>query len=86
MKTATTALQLDIPDAGEAMLARLSAETTLRAEIARLAAWLADQGIDPRDESGQDAGSRDRLYWRLGYFTGLERALAALTGGEATRH
>lgn len=86
MKTATT-LQLDVADPGEGRLAALSAETTLRLEIARLGSWLAEQGLDPRDETVHaDAGSRDRLYWRFGYFTGLKQALVALTGGDATRH
>lgn len=86
MKAAPT-LKLELADAGEHRLAQLSAECTLRSEMERLAAWLAEQGLDPRDESvGADAGSRDRLYWRFGYFTGLKQALAALTGGDATRH
>lgn len=90
MKAATkaaTTLQLEVAAAAEQRLAQLSAESTIRSEMARLAAWLADQGIDPRDESVHaDAGSRDRLYWRFGYFNGLKQALAALTGGDATRH
>jgi hypothetical protein len=85
MKPAT--LQLEKLDAGEDRLNELSAESTIRFELARLGSWLAEQGLDPRDDSvDADAGSRDRLYWRLGYFTGLKQALAALTGGDATRH
>lgn len=86
MKAATT-LQLERADAGEQRSAEFSPETVLRLEIARLGSWLAEQGLDPRDERvNADAGSRDRLYWRFGYFTGLKQALAALTGGDATRH
>ena len=74
-------------DASELRLAELSAASSIRAEIARLAAWLTEQGLDPGDESvDADAGTRDRLYWRFGYFNGLKQALAALTGGDAVRH
>jgi len=79
--------QVEALDASEQRLAELSAASTVRAEMARLAAWLTEQGLDPRDESAlTDAGTRDRLYWRFGYFSGLKQALAALTGGDATRH
>jgi hypothetical protein len=79
--------QVEVRDASEQRLAELSAASTVRAEMARLAAWLTEQGLDPRDESAlTDAGTRDRLYWRFGYFNGLKQALAALTGGDATRH
>jgi hypothetical protein len=82
-----TSLPFEALDASEQRLAELSAESTVRSEMARLAAWLTEQGLDPRDDSMlADAGTRDRLYWRLGYFTGLKQALAALTGGDATRH
>lgn len=84
---AATTLQFEVADAGEHRLAQLSAESTVRSEMVRLAAWLADQGLDPHDESvDADAGSRDRLYWRFGYFVGLKRALAALTGSDAAHH
>jgi len=33
-----------------------------------------------------DEGSRDRLYWRYGYFVGLKHALALLTNRGATVH
>lgn len=80
-------LQLEVADASELRLAELSAESTIRSEMARLGAWLAEQGLDPHDQSVHaDAGTRDRLYWRFGYFNGLRQALAALTGGDATRH
>ena len=80
-------LRLEVADASEARLAELSAASSIRAEIARLAAWLTEQGLDPRDERvDADAGTRDRLYWRFGYFNGLKQALAALTGGDVVRH
>ena len=86
MKAATKP-KLEVADAGEHLLAQLSAESTLRSEMLGLAAWLAEQGLDPRNESlDADAGSRDRLYWRFGYFIGLKQALAALTGSDAVRH
>jgi hypothetical protein len=78
---------VQVADAGGLRLAELSAASTLLAELARLAAWLAGQGLDPRDESlDADASTRDRLYWRFGYFKGLKQALAALTGNDAVRH
>jgi hypothetical protein len=84
---AAPALQVELLDASEQRFAELSAESTVRSEMARLAAWLTEQGLDPRDESAlADAGTRDRLYWRFGYFNGLKQALAALTGSDATRH
>ena len=80
-------LRLEVADASELRLAELSAASSIRAEIARLAAWLTEQGLDPRDERvDADAGTRDRLYWRFGYFNGLKQALAALTGGDVVRH
>ena len=58
------------------------AEAALEGEIAALRAWLTAQGLDLRLENAhQDEGSRDRLYWRYGYFEGLKRALAMLAGG-----
>jgi hypothetical protein len=52
-----------------------------------LGAWLAAQGFDPRDDHVHaDEGSRDRLYWRFGYFVGLKQALAMLTNRGATLH
>lgn len=61
-------------------------EPGLEGEVAALGAWLTAQGLDVRHENGhQDEGSRDRLYWRYGYFEGLKRALAMLAGnGQAT--
>ena len=58
-----------------------AAEAALEGEIAALGAWLTAQGLDLRREiAHQDEGSRDRLYWRYGYFEGLKRALATLAG------
>jgi len=64
-----------------------SAEALLCGEIAALGAWLASQGLDLRTDSAHaDEGSRDRLYWRYGYFVGLKQALALLTRRGATVH
>jgi hypothetical protein len=61
------------------------AEAALEGEIAALGAWLTAQGIDVRQENAhQDEGSRDRLYWRYGYFEGLRRAVTLLAGGAQT--
>src|SRR5438309_7947266 len=58
------------------------AEATLEGEIAALGAWLTAQGLDLRRENAhEDEGSRDRLYWRYGYFVGLKRALAMRVAG-----
>jgi hypothetical protein len=57
------------------------AEAALAGEVAALGAWLTAQGLDVRRENAhEDAGSRDRLYWRYGYFVGLNRALAMFAG------
>lgn len=57
----------------------MSAEAALQREIAALAEWLAAQGLDLRaDEAHADEGSRDRLYWRYGYFAGLKQASTSL--------
>jgi len=62
-------------------------EALLGSEIAALGAWLASQGIDLRSDSAHaDEGSRDRLYWRYGYFVGLKQALALFTHRGATLH
>jgi hypothetical protein len=59
---------------------QLSAEAALQAEITALGEWLAAQGLDLRgDTAHTDAGSRDRLYWRYGYFAGLKQALHRIT-------
>ena len=65
----------------------MSAEAEIHNEIAELGRWLASQGIDvgdPRDRAHE--GSRDRLYWRYGYFMGLKQALAMLSSRDATVH
>ncbi|HYL88298.1 MAG TPA: hypothetical protein VEU32_05970 [Burkholderiales bacterium] len=63
------------------------AEDALQGEIAALGEWLAAQGLDVHgDKSHADDGSRDRLYWRYGYFTGLKHALAMLANCSATPH
>lgn len=60
----------------------MNAQTMLQmsAEIAALGEWLAAQGLDlDGDQAHIDEGSRDRLYWRYGYFSGLKQALERLT-------
>jgi len=70
-----------------ACLPEVSAEATLQGEIAALGQWLAAQGLDLRgDKAHADEGSRDRLYWRYGYFTGLKQALTMLANRAATVH
>jgi len=65
----------------------LSAEAAVRREILQLGEWLAAQGIDLQSEHPHaDEGSRDRLYWRYGYFMGLKNALALLTNRGETLH
>jgi len=80
---------LQVPVAGDpdgGGLIEISAEATLRREIAELGEWLAAQGLDLREEARGDEGSRDRLYWRYGYFIGLQQALALLTNRGETVH
>lgn len=58
----------------------LSAEAAVQREILKLGEWLAAQGLDVKtDHEHADAGSRDRLYLRYGYFIGLKHTLALLT-------
>jgi hypothetical protein len=65
----------------------LSAASVLQAEITALGSWLTAQGVDLRDDRDHaHEGSRDRLYWRYGYFMGLKQALETLTGHGATLH
>ena len=65
----------------------MSAETAIDKEIAELGMWLTAQGIDLGDTRDRaHEGSRDRLYWRYGYFMGLKQALEMLTGRGATLH
>ena len=71
----------------EAQAADLSAEGAIQREVAELSLWLSSQGIDlAADHPGKAEGSREGLYWRLGYFAGLKRALAMLTRQGATLH
>jgi hypothetical protein len=70
-----------------ACLPEVSAEAALEGEIAALGQWLAAQGLDLRaDKAHADEGSRDRLYWRYGYFAGLKQALTMLANRTATLH
>jgi hypothetical protein len=67
--------------------AGISAEAELQQEIAQLGDWLSAQGLDLRgDDAHAHEGSRDRLYWRYGYFMGLRQALTMLTNRGATLH
>ena len=64
-----------------------SAEALVGSELAALAEWLAEQGLDLHSDTAHaDEGSRDRLYWRYGYFIGLKRALELLTHRGGTVH
>jgi hypothetical protein len=65
----------------------ISVEAVLQREILQLAEWLDSQGLNlGADYAHQDEGSRDRLYWRFGYFVGLKRALDMLASRGATLH
>ena len=65
----------------------VSAEAALQGEIAVLGEWLAAHGLDVRgDNAHAYEGSRDRLYWRYGYFAGLKQALSVLVNRAATLH
>jgi len=65
----------------------MSAETAIREEIAQIGSWLLMQGIDPQDPRDEaHEGSRDRLYWRYGYFMGLKQALAMLSSHGEVLH
>ena len=87
MKRETTPLTADIRASERGTQGEPSAEAVLYREIAELELWLAGQGLDVRDDHAHaDEGSRDRLYWRYGYFVGLKHALALLTSGGATVH
>jgi hypothetical protein len=71
----------------ERSLTDISAEAVLHRQIVELGEWLTAQGLDLRtDRPHADEGSRDRLYWRYGYFIGLKHALAVLTNRGATLH
>ena len=85
----TKSLQPAIPAAPGSPLVSSSrdAAALLEREIADLREWLAAQGLDlESDTAHADEGSRDRLYWRYGYFVGLKHAQAILTSRGATLH
>jgi hypothetical protein len=78
---------MTMPTATRTTPVQMSAETALNDEIAKLGQWLAAQGIDPGDPRDRaHEGSRDRLYWRYGYFMGLKQALAMLSSRDETVH
>jgi len=65
----------------------LGAEALLKSEVAALGEWLEAHGIDVLSDTAHvDEGSRDRLYWRYGYFAGVKRAMELLTHGAETVH
>jgi len=65
----------------------ISAEAAISEEISTLGSWLAAQGINLSDGADHaHEGSRDRLYWRYGYFMGLKQALAMLSSRGAVLH
>lgn len=65
----------------------MSAESALQAELLQLSSWLTAQGLDLRhDHDSTHEGSRDRLFWRYGYYMGMKQALGMLTGRGATLH
>jgi len=65
----------------------ISVEAVLQREILQLAEWLDSQGLNlGADYAHEDEGSRDRLYWRFGYFVGLKRALGMLANRGGTLH
>lgn len=75
------------PASGPQEYVQLSTEAVLQRKIAELGEWLEAQGLDlSSDHAHLDEGSRDRLYWRYGYFVGLKQALEALTGRGAALH
>jgi hypothetical protein len=78
--------KLQVPNAPEGCPTDVSAEAALYREIAKLGEWLEAQGLDLGGDDQAQAGSRDRLYWRYGYFMGLKQALALLTSRDATLH
>ena len=86
MKTRTM-LPLPGPERDEGGPNDSSAEALVHREIAKLAEWLAGQGIDLQSgHTHADESSRDRLYLRYGYFMGLKNALAMLTNRGETLH
>jgi len=83
-------MMLHASEAGEAdegCPTDVSAEAALHREIAKLSDWLAAQGLNPHgDRDHAHESSRERLYWRYGYFMGLKQALALLTNRGETVH
>lgn len=86
MRSQTLPETLEPREAAEAQPPFVSGEAALRREAAKLGEWLAAQGVDLSDDGHKDEGSRDRLYWRYGYFMGLRHRLELLTGAGATVH
>lgn len=86
MKRETNSRAPDARPSEGCSIADASAEAVVYREIAELEQWLAAQGLDVREDHPHHEGSRDRLYWRYGYFVGLKQALALLTSGGATLH
>lgn len=87
MKASATLQSLPAARGDEASLNGTSVEAALRLEIAKLGEWLAAQGLDVHsDDPRADEGSRDRLYFSYGYFTGLKQALALLTDHARALH
>jgi hypothetical protein len=87
VKHKTTPETFEIRESIDGRPPLVSAEAALRHEAALLGDWLSAQGIDlPGDHSHKDEGSRDRLYWRYGYFVALRHALELLTDAGASVH
>jgi len=79
MKAGATLQSLSPARCDEGSLNNAPVEAALRLEITKLGEWLAAQGLDVHsDHPRADEGSRDRLYFSYGYFTGLKQALALL--------
>ena len=87
MKRQTMLQVLEAGESDDGCFTDMSAEAALHQQIAELGGWLAAQGLDLRgDDAHPYESSRDRLYWRYGYFIGLKQALAVLTNRGATVH
>jgi hypothetical protein len=85
--TKRTTLEMPAVPGCPGATAEVSVEAVLQAEVAELGKWLAEQGLDVgREMSHVDEGSRDRLFWRYGYFAGLKQALEVLAGRHRTLH
>lgn len=58
----------------------MSKTETIYERIGKLEAWLAEQGVDVKDEQAHlNDGSRERLYWHYGYLIGLRDAMKAVS-------